>query len=80
MNETENSELGEICKEFYNVFEWVSPYDADIKDIMLSNGALGALMSGSGPSVFAVYDEKRLAENAVQELLQKGYSAFLCTH
>lgn len=76
----ENSELGEICKEFYNVFEWVSPYDTDIKDIMLSNGALGALMSGSGPSVFAVYDEKRLAENAVQELLQKGYSAFLCTH
>lgn len=70
--------LRDICRGFYNIFETVSPYETKIKDIMLENGALGALMSGSGPSVFAVYDKKELADNAVGSLLKNGYSAFLC--
>ncbi len=70
--------IADICGELYNIFETVSPYDTAIKDIMRKNGAVGTLMSGSGPSVFAVYDEKQLAEKAVGELLENGYSAFLC--
>ena len=75
----EKSSLGDICRDLYNVFESVSPYDTEIKDIMKNCGALGTLMSGSGPSVFSVFDNKQLAENTVNALNEKGYSAFLCT-
>lgn len=70
--------LCNICGEFYNVFETVSPYETRIKDIMIENGAVGALMSGSGPSVFAIYDKKELADKAAGSLTKNGYSAFLC--
>ena len=37
---------------------------AEIRKVMLESGAAGALMSGSGPSVFALYrDEASAAES-----------------
>lgn len=70
--------LSDICEEFYNVFEVVSPFDDDIKKTMMSNGALGSLMSGSGPSVFGVFNDEGNAEKATRMLKNKGYSSFLC--
>lgn len=38
------------------------PVLGEIKQWLLDQGAIGALMSGSGPTVFGVFGEKRLAE------------------
>ncbi|WP_035765294.1 4-(cytidine 5'-diphospho)-2-C-methyl-D-erythritol kinase [Butyrivibrio sp. NC2002] len=74
----ENKDLKGICDRLGNVLEPVTAgkYDVieDIRQIMLSNGALGARMSGSGPTVFGIYENKNLAgcEHAVNELRSRG--------
>lgn len=49
-----------------NVLETVTvpqyPIIADIKNIMLEHGALNAMMSGSGPTVFGIFDDKKAAK------------------
>lgn len=66
----------------YNIFEDVImprvPCVAEIKKFLLQHGALGALMSGSGPSVFGIFESKADAENAVARLTDKKYHAYLC--
>ena len=46
----------------FNVLEGVTveihPVIQQIKDIMITNKALGAMMSGSGPTVFGLYENK----------------------
>ena len=37
-------------------------------DCMLQNGALGSLMSGSGPTIFAIFQDKKTADNALKSL------------
>jgi 4-diphosphocytidyl-2-C-methyl-D-erythritol kinase len=58
----------DICSIFSNDLESVTipafPVIADIKDSMLRHGALGAMMSGSGPTVFGLYQDKETAERA----------------
>ncbi|MBK5276061.1 MAG: 4-(cytidine 5'-diphospho)-2-C-methyl-D-erythritol kinase [Desulfuromonadales bacterium] len=58
----------EICSIFANDLESVTipafPVIADIKNSMLRHGALGAMMSGSGPTVFGMYQDKETAELA----------------
>ena len=44
------------------------PNKVDIKEVMRNNGALGVCMSGSGPTVFGIFDEKEKAEKAGDEL------------
>lgn len=39
---------------------------SDIKNMMLEKGALNALMSGSGPSVFGIYEQKQHAQDAAK--------------
>lgn len=55
-----------------NVLETVTipgyPVIAQIKATMLSAGAYFALMSGSGPTVFAFCDDEKAAENILDEL------------
>ena len=59
-----------------NVLETVTvkehPVIEDIKKIMISNGALGALMSGSGPTVFGIYDNEASAKMAYEKLSAQG--------
>ena len=46
----------------YNVMEDVTvgeyPIISEIKHVMLDNGALNSIMSGSGPTVFGLFDDK----------------------
>ena len=35
---------------------------------MRENGAIGVCMSGSGPTVFGIFEEKEQAEKAAQQL------------
>ena len=45
---------------------------------MLNNGAIGALMSGSGPSVFGIFDDEKSQKSAFDALKNNGIKAFLC--
>jgi 4-diphosphocytidyl-2-C-methyl-D-erythritol kinase len=47
------------------------PQIQGMKKMLLSAGALGALMTGSGPTVFGVFSGKREAERAFKELEDK---------
>jgi 4-diphosphocytidyl-2-C-methyl-D-erythritol kinase len=39
-----------------------------IKALLLANGAGGALMSGSGPTVFGIFSDEKSAKRAEQRL------------
>ena len=82
-NAMERSCLMETVKELYNIFEAPvlaeRPVAADVKQTLLDEGALGAMMSGSGPSVFGVFEDRERAEVAVAALEKKGFCPYLCT-
>lgn len=44
-------------------------------DILLKSGALAAQMTGSGAALFGLFTERKLAENAMGELWQAGYTS-----
>ena len=77
-----NDALSASCPCFYNIFESVVPQDNvdvdAIKRILRENGAMQAMMSGSGPSVFGVFETQNEAEQACFVLQEKGYKAFVC--
>jgi 4-diphosphocytidyl-2-C-methyl-D-erythritol kinase len=65
----------------YNVFE--SLYEENekfrkIKEIMYNNSAKVAMLSGSGPSVFGVFNDRFDAENAKEFLAKEGIKSYLC--
>ena len=61
-----------ITRRMYNVFENFLPRGVnDIEDIkykLLDYGALGAVMTGSGPTVFGVYNDESDAKKAYYKL------------
>lgn len=61
-------DLKDVCSIFANDLESVTipafPVIAEIKNAMLQHGALGAMMSGSGPTVFGLYPDEDSAEQA----------------
>ena len=73
--------LSGIARRMYNVFEDVLPRGArdiaDIKYALLDNGALGAVMSGSGPAVVGLFDSKTLAQSACLNLNSSYEECFL---
>lgn len=81
-NSIENGDLKTLCSLLYNKFESVictkNPTVEAIKSTLIEYGALGALMSGSGPSVFGIFDNKKTQHNAYEALKSKKIRAFLC--
>ncbi len=71
----EENNIQEICHNLCNVLESVTaekyPIIDDIKKAMIEFGALGTLMSGSGPTVFGLYMEKKECEKAFNYLREK---------
>jgi 4-diphosphocytidyl-2-C-methyl-D-erythritol kinase len=67
-----------VTDKFLNVLEYVTaekhPIIGDIEKIMLDFGALNAMMSGSGPTVFGVFEDVEKAEAAKKELEQRDIS------
>ena len=49
------------------------PIIEDIKEQMMERGALVSLMSGSGPTVFGIYDSLPDAQAAYQYFLKANY-------
>lgn len=60
-----NEDTIQLAKNMFNVLEEVTiekhPVIEQIKNIMIKNKALGAMMSGSGPTVFGLYKNKEEA-------------------
>lgn len=65
-------ECHDVIEELHNDLETVSinlfPVLAEIKTLLLGHGAAGALMSGSGPTVFGVFDNEEMAMKAEESL------------
>ena len=78
----QNGSVFDAYGDFYNIFEEVvpdvQPHVNRIKRLMTDCGALRAMMSGSGPSVFGVFQTAEDAVNACERLQKMGASAFVC--
>ena len=65
-------DLQGIAAKLGNVLETVTvkeyPVIQEIKDKMLEFGAIGSLMSGSGPTVFGLFTNPKAAQQAYEEL------------
>lgn len=71
-----------VLSSMYNAFEEVilplCPSAAQCREILLSSRADAVMMSGSGPTVIALYHEENAAHIAAQELQKAGFSAAVC--
>ena len=79
----EVGDLGGVARRMYNVFEDVLPARlytrvAEIKNDLIQCGALGANMSGSGPTAFGLFDRLEAAQEARACLAQRYRDTFLC--
>ena len=79
----EAGDLAGVARRMYNVFEDVLErrrFDqiAAIKAVLIDCGALGASMSGSGPSVFGLFDDPGSAQAACERLRESCRDVFLC--
>ena len=65
-------DLEGICDRLENVLETVTvkeyPIIEKVKKHLMEQGAKGALMSGSGPTIFAIFQDKKTADNALESL------------
>ena len=78
----EAGDLGGVARRMYNVFEDVLPPRqraevAAIRAVLVQHGALGANMSGTGPTVFGLFDDADRARSAWEELRQTYRDVFL---
>ena len=68
----EAQDLRKVASTMGNVLEAVTieayPVIEEIKDAMKEAGALNAMMSGSGPTVFGIFDDKQTAKMAKEKL------------
>ncbi len=69
-------DLGQIASHMGNILETVTiplhPEIEAIKSCMKENGAVNAMMSGSGPTVFGLYENIQDAKNAAEKLREQG--------
>lgn len=79
-----NGDLKALCRRMGNVLETVTvpayPVIGKIKKAMLEYGALGSLMSGSGPTVFGIFEEEEAAKKACEflENVDEIRQVYLC--
>ena len=75
-------DLPGIAQRVYNVFEAVLTANQRreidrIKNALIQSGALGAAMTGSGPTVFGIFDREDLAKAAADQLAEQYSEVFL---
>ncbi|MGN0399187.1 MAG: 4-(cytidine 5'-diphospho)-2-C-methyl-D-erythritol kinase [Blautia sp.] len=77
--------LNKVSENMGNVLESVTipayPIIEEIKNHMKDHGAVNAMMSGSGPTVFGLFDDKMVAERACEALREShlARTVFLTT-
>ncbi len=78
----QSGDLHGAGKYAYNIFESaVLPTHSKarhIKNTLTEGGAVFAMMSGSGPSVFGVFNDETAARDAAEGLAREGIPAWVC--
>ncbi|RDY26183.1 4-(cytidine 5'-diphospho)-2-C-methyl-D-erythritol kinase [Romboutsia weinsteinii] len=76
-----NKDIKAVAENMVNVLEGVTSNMhseiSEIEKMMIDNNALGAMMSGSGPTVFGLFNNKEDALNAKKELMKKYEQVYL---
>ncbi len=77
-------DLHGVARRMFNVFEQAmqgkrSGTIEEIKNTMIQAGALGACMSGSGPTVFGIFQDESCAAAAAEQLSASWPDTFLTT-
>lgn len=76
MEAINSKDLCGVTNRLSNVLESVTidkyPVIQEIKDTMIEFGAMNALMSGSGPTVFGIFEDLNLAKKAFYQLKVQG--------
>ncbi len=72
----QENDLKQIAQTMGNVLEDVTithyPIIEEIKQFMKAHGAINAMMSGSGPTVFGLFEENAVAKEAYRQLKASG--------
>lgn len=72
----EDGDLKALADKMGNVLEAVTvpayPVIRELKAKMMEGGAIGAMMSGSGPTVFGLFDDERAAREVCDKIRQEG--------
>lgn len=75
-------DLGLLCSRMGNVLETVTipayPVINEIKKTMMDNGAIGSMMSGSGPTVFGIFDSPAAAKQAMKAVRAAKLAKQIC--
>ena len=78
IKDIKTKDLQGVCDHMGNILETVTipnyPIIAEIKKNMIENGAAGAMMSGSGPTVFGLFDDAEKAKQAYKAMKKSGLS------
>jgi 4-diphosphocytidyl-2-C-methyl-D-erythritol kinase len=81
INYIENGDINTLSKNMVNVLETVTikkyPVISEIKNLMMESGALGSIMSGSGPTVFGLFEDKNSAEKCYNKLKKEFEEVYL---
>ncbi len=76
MGDIEKGDLKGLCEKMENVLETVTgaeyPIIGEIERLMVAEGALTAVMSGSGPTVFGVFREEKAARSAMRAIRERN--------
>ena len=76
-------DLHKVAENMGNILETVTiksyPVIQDIKKLMCENGALNAMMSGSGPTVFGLFQNEKDIRKAYDALKQSGLAKNIYT-
>ena len=76
MEGIQQKDLKGVASHMGNILETVTipmyPVIEDFKKLMLENGALNAMMSGSGPTVFGLFPNEKEIRRAYEALKQSG--------
>lgn len=75
-------DLGLLCSRMGNVLETVTipayPVINEIKRTMMDNGAIGSMMSGSGPTVFGIFGSPVAAKQAMKAVRAAKLAKQIC--
>lgn len=76
LTDVRNQDVSAIARHMGNILETVTiaehPVIARMKDQMTASGALNSLMSGSGPTVFGLFENKIVLQEAYSDMKKSG--------
>ncbi|MBQ3029641.1 MAG: 4-(cytidine 5'-diphospho)-2-C-methyl-D-erythritol kinase [Agathobacter sp.] len=76
VTDIKNKDLHAIAGHMGNVLETVTipeyPIIAEIKEQMMKSGAINSMMSGSGPTVFGLFEDEEVAKKAYDDMVASG--------